>query len=119
MTIFQKRIKEAAVKEVGKLVNDPLWLTGVILYWGEGTKEHGKSSDVEICNMNINIHHIFIKWCIKFLKIKKDDFRYAIYIHEKANIQKAQNYWCTELKIIKEELKIYLKRHNPKTKRKP
>jgi len=34
----EKKIRLEAKKELMDLIKDPLWLLGVVLYWGEGSK---------------------------------------------------------------------------------
>ncbi len=110
-------IKDNARLDVPKLVKDPFWLTGVILYWGEGSKERNTPSSVQISNMDLNIHKIFIAWARKYLEILDDQLSYALYIHPTGNVELAKKYWSTGLNFDTERLKIYYKRHNPKTKR--
>lgn len=107
-------IRQTALNEISNLIKEPLWLTGTVLYWGEGSKQKPwtTSMGVRFMNMDLGAHKLFIKWSIKYLKTKKEDFRFEIYIHEKADIKKAKYYWSENLSIDPEEIRIYYKKHN-------
>lgn len=113
------KIKERAKKEAEALIKNPLWLIGTILYWGEGTKEKkgGRASKISFSNMDLEMHKLFLTWLKQYLKIPEADIRYDLYIHEKADIEKAEDFWIKNLSI-KIRFPVYLKKHNPKTKRK-
>ncbi len=113
-----KDIKSLAREEVPKLIKDPFWLTGVLLYWGEGSKEHEHACPVKFTNMDLNMHRIFLKWMLRYLPISKSDLAFELFIHERADVEGAKNYWSKELSFSKKVLKVYFKKHNPKTKRK-
>lgn len=110
-------IKMVARSEVPELIKDAFWLTGVILYLGEGSKEHRHAVQVEMTNMDINVHKIFVKWAKRYLLVTDEQFQFEVFIHENANIEAAKVHWSKELGFQSEILKVYLKRHNPKTKR--
>ena len=60
-------IKDLAKKEVAVLIQDPFWLTGVILYWGEGTKERTHATSVKFTNMDLQMHQLFLEWSRRYL----------------------------------------------------
>ena len=113
-------IKDAARKEVLNYIHNPLWLTGLILYWGEGSKERvwGPGTALKFTNMDIATHRIFIKWVREFGGYIPEDFKYEIYIHETADIEKAKQYWAAQLGVSRDIFRIYIKRTAIKTKRK-
>lgn len=113
-----KAIKDLARNEVSTLISDPFWLTGVLLYWGEGSKEHEHACPVKFTNMDLNMHKIFLKWMLKYLAVSKDDLKFELFIHERADVERAKKYWMNNLSFTQDKLKVYYKRHNPKTKRK-
>ncbi|MDA1334758.1 MAG: hypothetical protein O2794_01930 [bacterium] len=110
-------VKLSARKEVSRFIKDPLWLSGVMLYWAEGSKQKDwlPSQGVEFINMDSRTILLFIEWSQKYFDSPR--FVYRMHIHERANILKSQTYWCRLLKIKKEDLKLTLKTHNPKTSR--
>lgn len=111
-------IKKLAISEVSSLIKDPFWLTGVILYWCEGSKEHQHASRVKFTNMDLQMHKLFLKWIRIYLLVSERDLSFELFIHENADIVGAEKYWMQNLGFSKNKLKTYLKKHNPKTKRK-
>ena len=107
-------IKEVARAEAEQLIIDPLWLTGVVLYWAEGGKERKwrTGEKVSFSNMEWRMHAIFLSWIFKYGGKGMNDLVFEIYIHESADIRLARKYWSRLLKIKPIELRIYLKRKN-------
>ncbi len=116
----ESAIRVGAKSEVAHLIKDPLWLLGVVLYWSEGSKQKAwtTSMGVRFMNMDLEAHRLFIKWSKKYLNTSPEYFRFEIYIHEKANIEKAKSYWSKNLSIPTEEIRIYYKKHNLNPNRK-
>lgn len=110
----ESAIKFAARAETPLLIRDPLWLAGVMLYWGEGSKQKPwtPSVGVRFMNMDVASHILFIKWSKQYLRIKQKDLRFEIYLHEKANTREAKKYWAEKLAISEKEIKVYYKKHN-------
>lgn len=113
-------IKKLARAEASRLIHDPFWLTGTVLYWSEGAKEKEWRVSEKTCftNMDVDSLRIFVLWAKKYLQLENDRFIYDIYIHEKADINKAKEFWADRLHISQAELRIYLKKHNLNPKRK-
>ena len=124
--IKQKRIgrtlmiKNAAITEVPVLINNPLWLTGVILYWAEGSKNKpwSVSNLVQFTNMDVEMIKIFIKWCEKYLKTNNQDIIYELYIHKGTNLSRSLEYWSKALRAPARSFRVYYKSSNTSTKRK-
>jgi hypothetical protein len=115
-----KEIKESAKKEIDNIDDKNLWLMGVALYWSEGSKEkeNGTRSGISFNNSDPQMILIFIKWLEKTFSIHHYDLIYELYIHETADIKKAQNYWSKTLSIPIEKIRTYLKKSKIKTIRK-
>ncbi|MSR73749.1 MAG: hypothetical protein EXS60_01695 [Candidatus Pacebacteria bacterium] len=113
-------IKNAARKEISAYISNPLWLTGLILYWSEGSKEKiwGAGTSLKFSNMDVAAHRIFIKWTREFGKYSAEDFKYEIYIHETADIEKAKRFWAGQLGVPINAFRIYIKSAKIKTIRK-
>jgi len=115
-------IVHKAEKEIGKLSKRELWLIGITLYWGEGSKEKDchPGSRVSFTNMDKNMIHIFLKW-LKLCKIEDDEIIFDIYIHEnhKKRVEEIKNYWSkiTDFPTSKFD-HIYFKKDKGNTKRK-
>ena len=115
-----EEIKNKARKEVKNIDRKNLWLIGVALYWAEGSKEkeNGKNSGIKFSNSDPKMILLFIKWLENSFSINSSDLIYELYIHETADIKKAQVYWSNILLISTKEIRTYLKKSKIKTIRK-
>ncbi len=115
-----KIITEKAEEEATMLINDPLWLSGLMLYWAEGTKarEWSISERVGFSNMDPRMVKLFSVWCLKYLDVSEGDLRYEIYIHKTGDINAAKKYWANTLLVKTTDFHVYLKNNEIKTLRK-
>lgn len=119
-----KIIEKEAISETGKLMNNPLWLAGVLLYWAEGTKERENNigAGVQFGNSDSEMIRLFVKWLRDVLKIEEKDLFFQIYVHKSSldRIPYIVRHWAKVVKVSSRRLSknIYFKRHNPKTNRK-
>lgn len=107
-----ERIKTSAQNEVPDLLNDPFWLLGVVLYWGEGTKEKvwRKGEKLALTNMDSDMLWLYKNWIKKYLNIGEERLRYELYIHENADIKRAYIFWEKALEIPSQSLRVYFKK---------
>lgn len=112
-----EKIKKLAHDEIRKLVKDPFWLAGLMLYWAEGTKQKDwePSKGVTFTNMDVEMLKLFQSWIKKYLGDQK--LVYEVYIHQTADIESAKRFWSKELSAKRSELRVYLKKHNSKRMR--
>lgn len=99
---------------------DMAWLLGTSLYWAEGTKIkawRGADERVTFVNTDPAMVNIIQDWLKRYCAVEDSDFHFDLYIHEKANIPTAQEFWAHSLGIDRARLHTYLKRHNPSPKR--
>ena|SRR3989344_7369714 len=96
-----------------------LWLAGIMLYWAEGAKEkaHSIGHQVNFNNSDPKMIVLFIKWLLTVAKVPRADLVFSIYIHTTGNVEKALNFWSEVISCDKGDIKVYFKRHNPKTNR--
>ena len=113
-------LKKRARCDAKALVHDPRWLSGVILYWAEGSKEKPWRTGeiVSLINMDVSALKMFVEWAKKYLFVPASRFRYDLYIHTTGDQTRARMFWAEHLGINSSEIRIYLKRHNPKPFRK-
>lgn len=113
----EKETIQKARKEIGLISRKDLLIIGAVLYWAEGSKqkEHNVSQRVSFGNSDPSMVLLFIRWIKEICQIQKENLVYSLYIHEKADIEKAKSFW--EKLVGKSLFWIYLKKHNPKTTR--
>ena len=96
--------KDARLKEVYKKVSDDIgvfskreiFLLGLFLYWGEGTK--AANSSTQLTNTNPAMIKFFIKW-LELLGVSRKDLRVKLHLYSDMNIKESVAFWSKELKI--------------------
>ncbi|MFC7220466.1 hypothetical protein ACFQLX_20205 [Streptomyces polyrhachis] len=116
----RQRTKEEARKEVGELTDRELFLVGIGLYWAEGAKSkpYRPNERVIFVNSDPDMIALYLAW-LRLLDVAPDRLRFAVQIHESADVEGAQHYWAEVTQALPSAFyKTSLKRHNPKTVRK-
>lgn len=112
-----KDIMNKSSGEIGVITSRELFLLGVALYWSEGAKQKTKnvSQRVTFANSDSRMVKIFLLWLDRICHIPSKNLSFELYIHQKADIEKAYKFWKQELNI--EVLPIRYKRHRIKVRR--
>lgn len=97
-----KIVEKEAEIEFRKFVKNPLFTTGLALYWAEGAK---RSSGAEIINSDYLILRIAIKWAERFLRISKKDLKTRLYIHRHYNDENLEVFWMEILGLSPNQLR--------------
>ncbi|WP_409471599.1 hypothetical protein [Streptomyces sp. HC307] len=116
----RQRTKHAAMAEVGQLKDRELFLIGVGLYWAEGSKSkpYSRRERVTFVNSDPNMVTVFLAW-LNLLHVAPESLRFAVQIHETADVPAAEAFWADHVGIKTAELlKTTLKKHKPSTNRK-
>lgn len=109
--------RQEAVKEFSKLKDDPLFLAGIMLYWGEGEKQQ-KSSQVRLSNSEPEMLKIFYLFLIKVIKIHPDKIFSWLLLYPDLIDSVQKNFWskATSIPVGQFKKSIYIKGGHP-TKR--
>ncbi|MBU6447848.1 helix-turn-helix domain-containing protein [Patescibacteria group bacterium] len=83
-------IKAKSQSELGKLSARDLWMLGIGIYIGEGTKSY---EDVRIINSDVNVIKIAINWFIKVCGVPKENFSLRLHIYPDISDKEAKQYW--------------------------
>lgn len=94
-------MKKFAKKELGKLTKRDLWLLGIGLYLGEGSKSG--NGTIRIINSNPDIIKLAIKWFKNICGLTIKNFNPAIHLYPDNNIEKSINFWSTTTGIPKNQ----------------
>lgn len=120
-----ERIAQTMAKAEGEAYDrlkavDWRWMLGTALYWAEGFKPKPWSvkARVGVANMDPHLLLIVRKWLKLYGSVSEFDACYALHIHERADIDGALDFWAERLGIVRKQICIRLKRHNPTTRRK-
>ncbi|GHI90592.1 terminase gpP N-terminus-related DNA-binding protein [Streptomyces olivaceus] len=116
----RQQTRQRAAAEMGKLTDRELFVAGVALYWAEGSKSkpYSRRERVSFVNSDPDVISLFLDW-LRLLRVDPSSVRFAVQIHETADVAEAEAYWATHVGIHTTDLmKTTLKRHNPRTNRK-
>ncbi|MFI2510085.1 helix-turn-helix domain-containing protein [Streptomyces sp. NPDC018972] len=112
--------REAEAAAIGELSARELFIAGVALYWAEGAKSkpYRRSEVLQFINSDPNVIRLFLRW-LELLKVPRDRLTIRVCIHERADVQEAENYWADIVGVdVSAFSKATLKKHNPRTVRK-
>lgn len=116
LTIQRDRASQVRARErFQELKNDLLFLSGVMLYWGEGDKK--SRSVVRVSNSDPGIVRITSKFLRKRLKIKLEKLKGQILLYPDNNKDKALDFWSKVSGIPKKQFfktQVILGRSNSK-----
>lgn len=89
-------IKEQAKKDVKKFMTDPLFISGIALYWAEGYKKGAYGSrwkSISFANSDPEMVAIMMKFFRKYLQIPESKFKFQIMAHENMNLPNTLKFW--------------------------
>jgi hypothetical protein len=93
---------ETSIKDgksvIGVLTDRELLLTGIALYWGEGSK---KKRSVELVNSDPGIMNLFIYWLQKCFQVKREDLICSVGINalHRVREQEVKEFWIRVTKL--------------------
>lgn len=103
-----KVIIKNSQKEFRVLVTNPLFLSGLMLYWAEGDKHQGER--VKFTNSDEKMIRLMMRWFRKVCHVPEEKFRIALHLHNLHTIPNAQGYWRGITKIPAQQFhKVYVK----------
>ncbi|MFI9614880.1 hypothetical protein ACIHCM_24960 [Streptomyces sp. NPDC052023] len=116
----RQRTRHQAMTEIDQLTERELFLIGVGLYWAEGSKSkpYNRRERITFVNSDPNMIRVFMAW-LNLLRVDPGKVKFAVQIHETADVTTAEKFWADLVGIEPTELlKTTLKKHNPSTNRK-
>jgi len=114
-----KQIIREAKKEAKRLFKNPLFLSGLMLYWAEGDKSE-RTEAVKFSNSDPVMIKLMIKWFREICKVPEEKFRINLHIHELFCRKEVESYWSKITKIpLNQFYKTYIKLTSLKHRRYP
>ncbi|OGN08366.1 MAG: hypothetical protein A3C61_03890 [Candidatus Yanofskybacteria bacterium RIFCSPHIGHO2_02_FULL_39_10] len=109
--------RREAIVEFEDLKDNPLFLAGIMLYWGEGEKQ-SKYSVVRLSNSEPEMIRIFYLFLTKALKVTPDKIKAWLLLYPDLIDSVQKNFWSKATGLSKEQFNksIYIKGRHP-TKR--
>jgi transcriptional regulator with XRE-family HTH domain len=80
-----------ALQELNDHINNPLFVSAIAAYWGEGDKSRG--SLVRLANTDPQMIKLFMNFLLTICSVPKDKLRLALYIYEDLDDIECRNYW--------------------------
>lgn len=110
----RNKYRQEAISEFRKLRKSPLFIAGLMLYWGEGEKEP-KSSQVRLGNSNptlVKTFYIFLRDC---LKIEENKIHCWLLLYPDLIESVQKKFWSVSLGVPLENFKksIFIKGRHP------
>jgi hypothetical protein len=96
-TNWRRREEIAVIRQIARevatdLIDDPLWVAGLTLYWAEGAKTR---NFVSMANTDPRALRLFVRWVRTFID-PTARFSLHLHLHEGNNDVVAQAYWREE-----------------------
>ncbi len=103
----RNEVKAAALENIEKLKDNPLWCVGVALYWGEGGKTQ---QTARLSNSDPAVIKIMMKFFREVCMIPENKFRGHVHTFEGADINADEQYWSEISRIPRKHFyKTYAK----------
>ncbi len=111
-----RKLTEKGKKEIGNVSKRDRFITGIAMYYGEGSKTDG---DVSFTNSDPRAIKFMVNWLREFCKVPEEKLRGSLYIHDNLDKIKAEKYWAKLTEIpLKQFTKAYIAPNNPHRLRK-
>lgn len=105
-------VYKKASNDIGKFSRREIFLLGLFLYWGEGTKT--ANSSIQLTNTNPAMIKFFIRW-LELLGVNKKDLKVKLHLYSDMDIDRSIAFWLKTLKIsISQFKKPYIKKNKLK-----
>ncbi len=102
-----KTVREAAKERIGTLDKREIFLAGLFLYWGEGSKTVETSTILS--NTDPAMLRFFIKW-LQILGVSKERLKIRVSLYSDMNVKQELKYWSQILEIpLSQFRKPYIK----------
>ena len=87
-----KKIITEARKEANRFFKNPLFLSGLMLYWAEGDKSE-KEEVVKFSNSDPIMIRLMMEWFRKICKVPEEKFRITLHVHTLFCRKDIEKYW--------------------------
>lgn len=95
------RYRQEALTTYEQNRSNPLFITGISLYWGEGDKAN--KNRISLINTDSDLLKIEINFFRKVLKVPESKLRAGIFIYDDIDKSKALDFWSNEIQLPKDQ----------------
>ena len=89
------RYLREANTQYNKMKKVPLFVAGLMIYWGEGEKFG--TGRIAVINTDAKMMQVMINFIIFILKVPKDKIRAGLFVYEDLDAMSVQKYWSNAL----------------------
>lgn len=97
-----KKIKSLAKVELGKISERDLWMLGIGLYIGEGSKAYEM---IRVINSDPKVIKLAIKWFINICDLKIENVGITLHLYPDNDIKKCVQYWSKATNIPEQQFR--------------
>ena len=94
---YRKYYREEAKKEFPILRSNPLFLAGLMLYWGEG--DSNLKNQVRLSNTDPRMIKLFNEFLQKICKASKEKIRLSLIIYPDLTDEDCKKFWSNRVKV--------------------
>lgn len=94
-----KQSELEAISEYRTLKYHPLFIAGLMLYWGEGDKSTKSSSHVRLGNVDPSLLRVYLTFLLDLCGVKKEKIWVSVHIYEDLDENTCVTYWSKVLGI--------------------
>ena len=111
-----KKLREEGRNEVKTLSKRDQFISGIALYFAEGSKT---DASVSFSNSDPRSIRFMVEWMRQFCKVPKEKFRCSLYLHDNLDENKAKAFWAKAADIpLAQFRKTYIVENNRRRLRK-
>lgn len=88
--LYSEAVREAK-REFSLYKNDPLFISGIAVYWGEGDKV--SLNTARISNTDPTMIELFVRFLRKFSKVEENRIRAYVLLYPDLKSEKCENFW--------------------------
>lgn len=92
----EKQQLQAAKEVFKRCAHEPLFHTGIALYWAEGGK---RTNQWQFVNSDHYMQQVMIKWLLQYGEITTKDIRCRLFVHKAYQSDDLLRWWSKELRI--------------------
>ncbi len=100
LEISYKQAEDEALNDLAKLQYNPLFIAGVMLYWGEGDKRN--KNNVKFINTDPNMIVLYCDFLRKICDVPEEKIKAGLFIYDNIDELNAINFWSDKTKITKD-----------------
>lgn len=109
-----KKIYEIQKQKIFPLSLRDIFIAGMFLYWGEGTKT--RNAEIGVSNTDPSIIKFFIRWATSCLGVLKNQMVVRLHLYNDMNINKEIEFWSKKIGIPRSQFRNHYIKQSSSTR---